>query len=372
MEDTMYRKIYQSLLDGIQSGKFSENDRLPTETELAAQYKVSRITSKKALDMLAADGRVTRIAGKGTFVNAFKTQIGVKSKPLIGVAMCNYSSVFGSKFISGIQSVCNERNCLVVPSRHYETQEEETAEISWLINNGVSGIVLMPLHGASYNPIILSTLLKGFPMVMADRYLPGLSVPYVGTDNAGSSKELTRYLFDKGHENIAFISSMATTTALKERIDGFVFAYARSNFIYDRHHVLSNLKSTMPGQNNIRTIQEDVNCITQFLKQNPMVTVAIAADYEVAKVLHVALNQMGKRVPEDFSIVCYDGMDDIVGDLLGIPRYTHIRQDEFSMGAKSAELLLSLLSTGSVAEDTIHLDYQLIEGNTVASLLEHV
>jgi GntR family transcriptional regulator len=42
--------------------------RLPSEKELAAQFEVSRMTVRQALDALAADGRVERVPGSGTFV----------------------------------------------------------------------------------------------------------------------------------------------------------------------------------------------------------------------------------------------------------------------------------------------------------------
>ncbi|MDG4832803.1 GntR family transcriptional regulator [Solwaraspora sp. WMMD1047] len=42
--------------------------RLPAEKELAVQFEVSRMTVRQALDALAADGRVERVPGLGTFV----------------------------------------------------------------------------------------------------------------------------------------------------------------------------------------------------------------------------------------------------------------------------------------------------------------
>ena len=42
--------------------------RLPSEKDLAARFEVSRMTVRQALDALAADGRVERVPGSGTFV----------------------------------------------------------------------------------------------------------------------------------------------------------------------------------------------------------------------------------------------------------------------------------------------------------------
>ena len=42
--------------------------RLPSEKELAAEFEVSRMTVRQALDALADQGRVERVPGSGTFV----------------------------------------------------------------------------------------------------------------------------------------------------------------------------------------------------------------------------------------------------------------------------------------------------------------
>ncbi len=64
----MYFRIEQNVLRQIQSGLLKPGQQLPTETELAQQYQVSRITAKRALDELVRQGRAYRQQGRGTFV----------------------------------------------------------------------------------------------------------------------------------------------------------------------------------------------------------------------------------------------------------------------------------------------------------------
>lgn len=53
----MYERIYADLLAKIQNGDYQPGDRLPSEKESAELYGVSRITAKKAMDMLAKGKR---------------------------------------------------------------------------------------------------------------------------------------------------------------------------------------------------------------------------------------------------------------------------------------------------------------------------
>ena len=58
--------IKQQLIQGIRAKRFTS--RLPSENQLAATFGVSRMTARRALMELAAEGRVERIQGKGTYV----------------------------------------------------------------------------------------------------------------------------------------------------------------------------------------------------------------------------------------------------------------------------------------------------------------
>ena len=55
-KETLYGRIYHDLLASIQNGRYKKGALLPSEKELAQRYGVSRITSQKALSMLAESG----------------------------------------------------------------------------------------------------------------------------------------------------------------------------------------------------------------------------------------------------------------------------------------------------------------------------
>lgn len=63
-----YHQISSDLTERIDNGEWSIGDRLPSESELARQYDVSRITLRQALSDLEERGLLTRIQGKGAFL----------------------------------------------------------------------------------------------------------------------------------------------------------------------------------------------------------------------------------------------------------------------------------------------------------------
>src|SRR5438876_2061473 len=64
----LYHQLEQDLLERIRTGEFGPGDALPTEGGICAQYGVSRITVRRALDALIAQGLIIRRRGVGSFV----------------------------------------------------------------------------------------------------------------------------------------------------------------------------------------------------------------------------------------------------------------------------------------------------------------
>jgi GntR family transcriptional regulator len=64
----LYRQIKALLTRCLQGGEWKPGEAIPAEVELAARYKVSQGTVRKAIDELAAENLLVRRQGKGTFV----------------------------------------------------------------------------------------------------------------------------------------------------------------------------------------------------------------------------------------------------------------------------------------------------------------
>ncbi len=72
----LYHQLKNILLDSIESGVWKADQKLPTESELAARFGVSKITVRQAMRDLSEIGYVRREQGRGTFVVFPKLQQG--------------------------------------------------------------------------------------------------------------------------------------------------------------------------------------------------------------------------------------------------------------------------------------------------------
>jgi len=64
----LYQQIKNLILRSLQAGEWKPSEAIPSEMELAARYRVSQGTVRKAIDELAAENLLVRRQGKGTFV----------------------------------------------------------------------------------------------------------------------------------------------------------------------------------------------------------------------------------------------------------------------------------------------------------------
>lgn len=63
-----YQQVKDLIIGRISSGELRPRDRVPSENELVASMRVSRMTANRALRELGDEGYVERVAGRGTFV----------------------------------------------------------------------------------------------------------------------------------------------------------------------------------------------------------------------------------------------------------------------------------------------------------------
>jgi len=80
----LYFQLYSLLKQNILNGSLENGAKLPSELDLSKTFNISRITAKRALDELAADGLVERRRAKGTHITHKYEPQPVKA-PLVGM-----------------------------------------------------------------------------------------------------------------------------------------------------------------------------------------------------------------------------------------------------------------------------------------------
>ena len=350
IQHPLYSKILDYLQKKIESGEYAVGDRLPTERELADQFGVSRITTKKALELLTLRGYISRKPGRGTFVirssgeplpqvDAGDVKL-VQEAPLrlVGLVVPEMSETFGLELISSIERTAYQHDILLAICRSYGRQQDEERAMQRLLKLGVEGLIIFPVNGEIYNQEILRLSFEQFPMVLIDKYLPGIPVPAVATDNKTASYNLTMHLLELGHQRVAFFSPVIKgTVTLEGRFEGFVAAMQQFGLPMLPECILTNMQSDEPIVDDTKFDPERLETIHDYLMQHEDVTGIVATEFQVAAHVYQVAKSLGKRVPEDLSIACFDGPRVDVNGW----HFTHIRQDESTIGQQAVNRLIT-------------------------------
>ncbi len=369
----LYQEIYEKLAEEIRNGKRTPGDQVETERELAEKHHVSRITSKRALNLLEEEGLVVRRRGLGTFV-ADPTE--KTSRPLVphasfthkehsvrrlGLIMEDLGETYALSVFYEIDRQISQAGfqlCLCVT---YGDQKKERTALHQLLGMDVQGIIIMPAHSRYYNTDLLRLVLDHFPVVIIDRPLAGIPAPCVYTDNLKASSTLTELLVQKGHQSIGFFTpATSEAISLEERHMGYVQTMKSHGLIALEPLVLpmaSRLGMFEQGERN-DSIQQ--TAIYQWLQANPYVTAIIGTEYGIAEWTRIAVGQLGKRIPEDLAVSCFDEKYGFLGNYV----YTHMRQNGPGIAAKAVEVMLDMLAGKDVRRQTHLIQADCLLGET--------
>ncbi|MGC4941620.1 GntR family transcriptional regulator [Kribbella sp. DT2] len=305
----LYERISEYVLEEIRSGALGPGDRVASEMELAAQFGVSRITSKRALEVLREAGLIERVRGKGSFVVQELPDLDGVTTPLrgriaaapaqarrrpgtIGLIVPDVSEAYGLELLRAIEERCADHGVHLLVRRTRGRQADEEKAVDTFVASGeVDGMIVFPVHGDFYNASLLRQVLDGYPIVLVDRHLSGIPVSAVHTDNVAAARALTERLLDRGHRHIAFVSPPPqNTSSIEERLKGFRAAFTERGPGPHRAHQLTTLRATLPGSFTEDSVRSDVATIRAFRAQEPEVTAFVACEYNLARMLDRAFS----------------------------------------------------------------------------------
>lgn len=334
----LYEQIAQQYRDKILNNDYKADEKLPTGREIAEEFGVSLITSKRALEELKKEGLIYRTRGSGTFVSNLPhegNQLGLevnksKKSKTIAIVIPNDSAL--SDFMYSVRGACaaiNERGYNTSVYSAHKTAEEEKEVLSKLYEEQVLGVVLYPLSNSKIVDLLIKFSLDCFHVVAIDKYFEGVPMSYVVSDNFDGMYKSVKYLYKLGHRNIALVSdaSIEGASSVKDRY----FGYCKALKDVGLPIVLDNL--IIDYNKEATTVYEDM--ITNFIEKE--VTAIIAIDDIVASFLLRAAIDLGVKVPEELSIMGFDDGD--LAKTVQVP-LTTVAQDFFEMGHIAASMII--------------------------------
>jgi LacI family transcriptional regulator len=189
------------------------------------------------------------------------------------------------------------------------------------------------------------------PIVLVDGYSNTESYDTVISDNFRAAYQAVEYLIEKGHRYIGLLGSdMSCYPSLKERRNGYLRAMKEND--------LTEIFISNFNINKSKGYQETIS----LLKEYPHITALFCVNDDVGSAAIRASQYLGKRVPEDISII---GYDDTYIAANTHPALTTMHVDTVAMGRAAVHLLSLRLENPESARMTLTIHPVLVERESV-------
>ena len=324
--ETKYRQVYDYLTQYIAENHLQPDDKLPTENEISEHLKVSRTTIRRALRELVENNIAYRVQGGGTYLSAKQS---VKPNiSFIPLVIGNQDKETGFyDYISGAESFLSHHSCyLTVHCSHSDLKLEEQI-IQRLIDDGVRCIMIRAISSNSAD-FFLNHIRNGIRFVFLDCLPYAVDSDLVASDNISGGMNACEYLIRLGHRRIFFTdgqeNEITVTNTVRDRYTGYLHAMAKHGLQQFCRHISCPNES---GQ--AQKILSEV-----FRSPDPPTALFAVNDMHASTIVS-ALKEIGLRVPEDVSVIGFDGT--AIASAFS-PKITTIEQQFFNIGYQAAEL----------------------------------
>jgi DNA-binding LacI/PurR family transcriptional regulator len=170
------------------------------------------------------------------------------------------------------------------------------------------------------------------------------SVPTVRIDNTAGAAAATRHLLELGHATVHHIAGPRDWPEARERTEGW------RDTLYAAGAVVPAVRqgdwSARSGYSAALTLAGDRDVTAVFCSNDQMALGALRA-----------LQEAGRAVPDDVSVV---GFDDSPESAYLLPPLTTVRQDFVQLGRRGIDVLVAQLATGARAGQQIVLNPELV------------
>lgn len=228
---------------------------------------------------------------------------------------------------------------LCTSSTREDSLEKEMAVIDLFMQRKVDGIIYSTSSGENeaFADFAAELSRYGIPIVAFDQRIPGLSQIY--GDHLHGAMVAVKHLIALGHERIAYIGGPLVSP---ERELGYRNAHTL-------HHLAVDERLIFRGE---PTFDFGHKAMTELLAGEAAFTGLFCGNDMIALGAILALENAGRRVPDDVAVV---GYDDILMASLSKPALTTVRQPLKEMGTTIVEQLLKAIESGDNPHQPCHL-----------------
>jgi len=310
---------------------------------------VSRVLSGKGYTSEETKQQVFKaIEETGYRPNLLARNLASNTSQCIGLVVTNtmYNGSYFNEVLSQAarKLEANGRQLILVDGKH--SAEEEQQAIQFLLDLRCDAIIIYPrfLSVDALDVIIDQTKQ---PIMVVNRKLRKHQSHCIYCDHKGSSYQATRYLIDRGHQQIAFITGSLDSPTATERLSGYKQALLDCGLEVDEARIIPGKWSPLSGAAAAEALLNNKVSCSALIASNDDMAIGAMKTFTTA----------GIRVPDDISVM---GFDNIPTAPFLTPALSSVKDPVSDMINEVINQLMSMLDGGYLAKENLFLSELLV------------
>ena len=312
--------------------------------DIANKLNISKTTVSFILNGRAREKRISEelvervlkfVKEVGYKPNSLAKSLRTGKSHIIGLMVENIADPFFANIARYIEDRAYKNGYRIIYCSTDNDADKTRDLIAMFRDRHVDGYIIAPPVGVEED--IAELLKDDLPVVLFDRYFPGIDCSYVVTDNLDSTYTATEYLVEQGYKKIAFITLESHQTQMQARLDGYKKALQQNNL----DHYIKEIDFSQDAKH-----MSDP--IIDFLKNNKDLDAIIFGTNGIGTCGLKVIRNMSIRIPDDVAVISFDDHD--VFELYS-PSITAIAQPVEEIAANTINILLSKLDSSNPNTD---------------------
>ncbi|MCL4377704.1 MAG: LacI family transcriptional regulator [Actinobacteria bacterium] len=252
-----------------------------------------------------------------------------KKSSTIGLIIPDSSNMLFSGVEKNIEDILFSQNYNVIVCNSAYDIGRELEHLNTLRSKMVDGVIIVPAtmdgkHLEKFRNI-------GIPIIILDRMIPDINEDTVLVDNYKGGYDAAKYLLSLGHTDVGYIDRISDHSHSLERKKGFAKAFEEQGLFFDTNNIVRGGFTFNAG----------IEAVKKLLEENSRITAIFTFNDINAFGAIRGLADLGLKVPEDISVIGYDGTP--LSEIY-IPRLTTVRYPIIEMADVVSKLLLKRIA----------------------------
>jgi LacI family transcriptional regulator len=291
--------------------------------------------------------------------NMIGRQLKTNNSMTIGVIVPSITNPFYSSIVLGIEEIARSRGYHVLLCNSHRSPELEEEYVKTLFEKQVKGLIISSI---SSNENLLGGLVqKGLNLVALDQSIYGLDSTQVHYDYKKGGYMATKYLIEKGHKKIAFVSSPLSRPSRQSVYQGYNDALKEFGIVEESSWVQVATREEEMSDKNYE-FNNGKELTQNLLNGSKLPTAIFACNDMTAFGVMNELTSEGIKIPDEIAVV---GFDNIEFSQMVTPPLTTIQQPDYEMGILACNLLLDQLNGKTTESIEIMLKPKIVVRSSV-------